>query len=73
MRWPFKRPTASDVLHNLRDGASISATCEDGWIKVMVDDQTLFEGTITDSTVTFIALAGIMGKKNAKRLISLEQ
>lgn len=71
MIWPFRRPTASDVLHTLRDGAHISANCKDGWVEIKVDEETIFEGTITDCSVVFIALAGVMGKKSAKRLISL--
>jgi hypothetical protein len=67
----LKRPRVGDVLYGLSDGAHICADCEDGLISVTVDGNKIFEGTYTDSTVVFLSIARVMGKKNVKKLLRL--
>ena len=66
-----KKDTVSDFLVGLKEGAHISADIEGGWVSVKVDDNLLFEGTITDSMVVYISLMKLMGKKSAKKLLKL--
>ena len=66
-----KRARVSDVLYGLSDGAHICADYEDGLITVKIDENKIFEGTYTESTVVFLAIVRLMGKKNAKRLLRL--
>ena len=66
-----KKLHVSDVLYGLSDGAHICADCEDGLISVKIDDNKIFEGTLSETTVVFLAFVRLMGKKNAKRLMRL--
>lgn len=67
-----KKRTVSEFLTGLDDGACISADADGGWIRIKLNDQSLFEGTVVDSTVVFIAIMRMMGKKNVKRLLRLK-
>ena len=64
----FKRRTKDDSPDS--EIAKVVATYEFGQIIVRIDDQKLFEGILDDTGLTFIALAGILGKRKAKKLIS---
>ena len=66
-----KKMHVSDVLYGLRDGAHICADREDGLNSVEIDDNKIFEGPLSETTVVFLAFVRLMGKKNAKRLMRL--
>lgn len=68
----FKKRTINEFLAGLEDGARITADAEGGWVRIKLNDQSLFEGTLTDSTVVFISIMKLMGKKNVKKLLRLK-
>ena len=68
-----RKPTVSEYLSTICDGRHVVANCDGGWITIRKDDETLFEGTMADITVVFLATVGLMGKKSAKRLIAMEE
>lgn len=67
----MRRGHVSDLYLGLRDGARIVADNEGGYITVKVDDEVLFGGTISDSMVVFTAIIGLIGKKNAKKILKM--
>ena len=67
-----KKRTVSEFLTGLDDGAQISADADGGWVTIKLNDQSLFEGTLTDSTIVFISIMRMMGKKNVKKMLRLK-
>jgi hypothetical protein len=68
-----RKPKVSEFLNAICDGSHVVADCDGGWVTIKKDDETLFEGTMADTTVVFLATVGLIGKKSAKRLIAMEE
>lgn len=66
-----KKNKVTDLFVGLPDGAHISADSKDGWIVIKVNDEPIFEGTVSDSMVVYVSLMRLMGKRTAKKILKM--
>lgn len=66
-----KKNKVTDLFVGLPDGARISADSKDGWIVIKVNDEPIFEGTVSDSMVVYVSLMRLMGKRTAKKILKM--
>ena len=66
-----KKRSVTDLFVGLPDGAHISADSKDGWIVIKVNDESIFEGTASESMVVYVSLMRMMGKRTAKKILRM--